>query len=725
QVYFSYGGDDFSNYKMLVQYGFAQMLNKADEARLGWGLMDAVGQVDPPTGYTSLLKDLDKEKGYLVYESNDGQAINEWWSDSRLALLENEAFPAVENSFMSSLKMGKKMTGSARSDGTYDPILLTASLVSTMPNHELEKLMMEMKSSEGKKPVTVSMRHQRVLRNYLLFIFTRKLEKLLENLSSGLKFHYGSLNLWTKASEGGIRYNAKAPETDEERRIGWQSFFDRHAYAATMEVEKHYYALSPDSCVLTLYDGHLQALQASIDGLLSMDKFKAGVLKELDDLGFVLLSDESDAAKVKSSKNGTAARGEGKDESRRKGDESKKREEGKNSPKKKNRNKKRNSSNAASNGDRPPSIKLHIGNLSYSTTPSDLFDFFSRGFGRDNVLECHIPAERNSGRSRGFGFVTLPEQIARQILDSGRKCEIDGRILKVAESNSAGSNKPNRHPEAPPPVSNDRIAQNTAYAQMVRVSLDCRWQMALAMDVVPDQITVASMITTEEIGTVVIGGVVVAADLRIIAAAEVTGTIMTITGTILGIETDVSMITTVAAREATAGIATGEEIAAEKTDGRPEIAQETESDPGIHPGRDQGNETGKDPVGDREVDPVGDRRVGRGSDATGETGIGTASVAVQARLMVPQRVTEMRVTTREPLGVPAQMEPGPAASQTLGRMVEWKSLVNVAAEVVTEVVTEAGKVGRRKGVLGAEVRLQVQRALLESNLCFRWNFLII
>jgi hypothetical protein len=455
QVYFSYGDDDSPNYKMLVQYGFAQMLNKADAARLGWGLMDAVGQVDPPADYTSLIRTAEKDKQFLVYESNDGQAINEWWSDDRLTLLETEAFPAVENSFMSSLKMGKKMTGSARSDGAYDPILLTASLVSTMPPADVENLMAKRKATENEKsPVTVSKRHQKVLRNYLLFIFTRKLEKLLENLSSGLKFHYGSLNLWTKASEGGIRYVPKETETEEDSRVGWQTFFDRHAYAATMEVEKHYYALAPDCCVLTLYDGHLQALQASIDGLLSVEKFEAGVLKQLEDLGFTILSGDDAMMSDKSSKNGKAA---GNDDSCRKEDDGRKKEEGKSSPKKKNRNRKRNS-NITATGERPPAIKLHIGNLSYQTTPSDLFDFFARGYGRDNVLECHIPAERNTGRSRGFGFVTLPEQIAQQILSSGRKCEINGRVLKIAESNSAGTNKPNRHPEAPPPVSNDRCS---------------------------------------------------------------------------------------------------------------------------------------------------------------------------------------------------------------------------------------------------------------------------
>ena len=463
QVYFSYGSDNLSNKVMMLDYGFSQIQNPADSAGFGWGLMDAIGNVQPPAEYTPLLEIEGEDVQFLVYESNDTKAINEWWSDERLTLLEKEAFPSVENSFMSSLKMGNKMVTNARLDGVYDPILLTACLVSSMPTPELKDLISKIKSSDdGKSPVVVSKRHQRVLRSYLIFLFSKKLQRLLENLSKGLKNHYGSLCLWTKASEGGIRYVVKENQAAENLYSGWQTFFDHNAYAATMEVEKHYYSLTPESCVLTLIDGQLQSLQHSIDNLLTWEKFESSVLKQLNDLGFNIMSDEMELSlsetTPKDSMNGKSRkRNERDSDNDRNSFDAGKNEDGKNSPKKKNRNRKRNSSSSnVSTGDRPTAIKLHIGNLSYSTTPSDLFDFFSRDYGKDNVLECHIPAERTTGKSRGFGFVTLPEHFAREIIDSGRKCEINGRILKVAESNSAGTNKPNRHPEAAPPVSNDR-----------------------------------------------------------------------------------------------------------------------------------------------------------------------------------------------------------------------------------------------------------------------------
>jgi len=464
QIYTCYGLDNLTNTKMMLSYGFAQMLNPADAAGIGWGLMDAIGYVQPPAGYIPLVKDSEEEIQYLVYESSDTKAINEWWSDERLALLEKEAFFGAGNSFMSSLKMGNKMKATARSAGVYDPILLTASLVSSMPIPELQKLMSKDKSSEDEKSsIVISMRHQRVLRSYLLFLFSRKLEKLLENLNKGLKNHYGSLNLWTKASNGGIRYVAQNILTDDDLRMGWQTFFDHNAYAATVEVEKHYYSLAPESCVLTLVDGHLQSLQHSIDNILTWEKFQSGVLKQLEDLGFRITSIDNDlpisGTSLNESVNRLERKGNENDScNQRKNSDDVKKDEGKTSPKEKiiDKKKKNSKKNSVSAGDRPAAIKLHIGNLSYSTTPSDLFDFFSRDFGRDNVLECHIPAERATGKSRGFGFVTLPESIAGQILKSGKKCEINGRVLKVSESNSAGTNKPNRHPEAPPPVSNDR-----------------------------------------------------------------------------------------------------------------------------------------------------------------------------------------------------------------------------------------------------------------------------
>lgn len=48
--------------------------------------------------------------------------------------------------------------------------------------------------------------------------------------------------------------------------------------------------------------------------------------------------------------------------------------------------------------------KLHVDNLAAATTESDLRDLFSA---HGDVTEVNVPTHHASGRSRGFGFVTM------------------------------------------------------------------------------------------------------------------------------------------------------------------------------------------------------------------------------------------------------------------------------------------------------------------------------
>jgi RNA recognition motif-containing protein len=399
EVYCCYGL--LSNQDLILRYGFAQMNNPSDEIKIGWTLSDAVGRVKTPTDYTPLLSVDDQ-----VYESSDSDAINTWWTQERLNLLEKEAFRGSKDSF-AALQAGKKLSFVAYGDGTYHPILLTMAVVATMPPRDVREHLQE----EDEK-ISLSIRHQRILRNYLAFTFTRKLEKLLNVLANGLHAHFNNVKLWTKATDGGLRY--KSPEDTNGDYVGWQTFFDSHAYGSSMEVEKKYYAMGSDSCVLTLYDGQLRALQISIEGAVDEEKFQESVLKQICDLGFALGKDDvSDSTKEEETNGKTSKRSR--------------------------KNRKRGSVNSVTS-QKQPAVKLHIGNLAYSTTPSDLYDHFSTRYGKDNILECHIPIERDTGRSRGFGFVTLPESIANEALQSREQHEIDGRLVKVAKSSSAGSN---------------------------------------------------------------------------------------------------------------------------------------------------------------------------------------------------------------------------------------------------------------------------------------------
>jgi len=476
QIYTNYGVE--SNKKLMLCYGFGQINNLSDTVPIGWSLIDCIGNVPPPPDYISLDKTdvhSSEHEKFLVYESSDTEAINSWWTEDRLSLLEYEI--RSDKTFWNLLRQGKKMTAKANSDGSYHPILLTAIVVATLPPESLRNHMkLSISSSENvKPPITITKKHQKIIRSYMLFLFSRKFEKLMQSFNNGLKAHFNNVKLWTKTINGGLSYNSSngaEVSKDDAGATGWQMFFDSHAYTAAMEIEKRYYALAPDNCVLTLYDGYLRSLQASVDGVVSQMKFEGGALKQVKQLGFVItdteetenvndiVEDSIDSHKVD--------RSEDKDrkENGVDGKASEQIKEKSNLPKKQEKQDIGNGSskNGANSGGRnnhegerrerrrrqrrrngPPAIKLHIGNLSFQTNPSALFDYFARRYGRDNVLECHIPTQRESGKSRGFGFVTMPELAAIRVLQADEVHEIDGRKVKIAESNTAGGNRGNHH----------------------------------------------------------------------------------------------------------------------------------------------------------------------------------------------------------------------------------------------------------------------------------------
>ena len=75
------------------------------------------------------------------------------------------------------------------------------------------------------------------------------------------------------------------------------------------------------------------------------------------------------------------------------------------------------------------SNKLFVGNLSFNTTENDLQDTFAA---HGTVSEVNLMMDRDSGRPRGFGFVTMstPEE-AQTAIDALNGKSIDGRALTV------------------------------------------------------------------------------------------------------------------------------------------------------------------------------------------------------------------------------------------------------------------------------------------------------
>ena len=76
--------------------------------------------------------------------------------------------------------------------------------------------------------------------------------------------------------------------------------------------------------------------------------------------------------------------------------------------------------------------KLFVGGLSFNTTDMGLRDGFAR-FGE--IVEAKVILERDTGRSRGFGFVTFADAAASQTaIAEMNGTEFEGRTIKVNEA---------------------------------------------------------------------------------------------------------------------------------------------------------------------------------------------------------------------------------------------------------------------------------------------------
>lgn len=78
------------------------------------------------------------------------------------------------------------------------------------------------------------------------------------------------------------------------------------------------------------------------------------------------------------------------------------------------------------------STKLYVGNISFNTSNQDLIDLFSEA---GTVTSANIIEDRETGRSRGFGFVEMAsKEEASAAISALDGKEIDGRALKVNEA---------------------------------------------------------------------------------------------------------------------------------------------------------------------------------------------------------------------------------------------------------------------------------------------------
>lgn len=73
--------------------------------------------------------------------------------------------------------------------------------------------------------------------------------------------------------------------------------------------------------------------------------------------------------------------------------------------------------------------KLYVGNLPYTTNDAELKDFFAAA---GEVVEAKVITDKFSGRSKGFGFVTMKDaKTAEKALKELNGKDFGGRALKI------------------------------------------------------------------------------------------------------------------------------------------------------------------------------------------------------------------------------------------------------------------------------------------------------
>ena len=77
--------------------------------------------------------------------------------------------------------------------------------------------------------------------------------------------------------------------------------------------------------------------------------------------------------------------------------------------------------------------RLYIGNLSYDSSADSLREAFCAG-GRE-VTDVVVMTDRDTGRSRGFGFVEMASQEdALAAIEAMDGAQVDGRTIRVNEA---------------------------------------------------------------------------------------------------------------------------------------------------------------------------------------------------------------------------------------------------------------------------------------------------
>ena len=76
-------------------------------------------------------------------------------------------------------------------------------------------------------------------------------------------------------------------------------------------------------------------------------------------------------------------------------------------------------------------MSMYVGNLPFSADQFSLQSIFAP-FGE--IISARVMSDRETGRSRGFGFVEIETSAAKQAISALDGTELDGRKLRINEA---------------------------------------------------------------------------------------------------------------------------------------------------------------------------------------------------------------------------------------------------------------------------------------------------
>jgi len=74
---------------------------------------------------------------------------------------------------------------------------------------------------------------------------------------------------------------------------------------------------------------------------------------------------------------------------------------------------------------------LYVGNLPWSTSSEELIAAFGE---HGEIISGRVITDRETGRSRGFGFVEVNDEDAEKVIEAMNGAELGGRVLTVSEA---------------------------------------------------------------------------------------------------------------------------------------------------------------------------------------------------------------------------------------------------------------------------------------------------